>query len=415
MRTRLSEELQGTHEAEEARSIIGNCVHCGFCLPTCPTYRLLGDELDSPRGRIYLIKQVLEGAQPTALTQRHLDRCLTCRACETACPSGVQYGRLIDIGRELVAERHPRRVPARAVRAVLRKWLTGRWFGRALRTGQAVRAALPAWLARHVPQRRDPQPWPGRRHPRRMLLPQGCVQPALAPNIDAATARVCDAVGIELVAVTGAGCCGALPFHLDDHESARRAARRNIDTWLPLLDGGAEALLVNASGCGVMYREYGRLLGDDPAYADAAVRLSALALDPVEVLSAHAQELGSRPSPGPPQRVAFHPPCTHQHGLRIRGAVESLLAALGAEVLPFEGSHLCCGSAGAYSLLQPAIAGRLRDQKLAALSAARPDVILSANVGCITHLAGGGGSVPVLHWIEWLDGRLTRSIGGESA
>lgn len=414
MRTQLSGNLQGTTEGEEARSIIGSCVHCGFCLPACPTYRLLGDELDSPRGRIYLIKQVLEGAQPTALTQQHLDRCLTCRACETTCPSGVRYGRLIDIGRELVVERSPRPAAARVLRAVLRRGLTSRWFGAALRLGQALRGMLPAQLARRVPARQGTGSWPKRTHARRMLLPVGCVQPSLAPNIDAATARVCDAVGIELGALPGAGCCGALLFHLDDPQGARAAARRNIDAWWPQLDAGAEALLVNASGCGVMYREYGRLLRDDPAYADRAARLSALALDLVEVLSAHAEQLSSRLLPGPPQRVVFHPPCTHQHGLRIRGAVESLLAAFGAEVLPFEGSHLCCGSAGAYSLLQPAIAGRLRDQKLATLAAPRPDVILSANIGCITHLASGS-AIPVRHWIEWLDDRLAPSINGDTA
>ena len=414
MHTRHSEKLQGTAAGDEARSIIGSCVHCGFCLPTCPTYRLLGDELDSPRGRIYLIKQVLEGAEPTALTQQHLDRCLTCRACETACPSGVRYGRLIDIGRELVVERSPRPAAARALRAVLRRGLTSRWFGAALRLGQALRGLLPAQVARRVPARQGTGSWPKRTHARRMLLPVGCVQPALAPNIDAATARVCDAVGIEVGALPGAGCCGALPFHLDDPQGARAAARRNIDAWWPQLDAGTEALLVNASGCGLMYREYGRLLSDDPAYAGRAARLSALALDLAEVLSAHVEQLRSRLLPGTPQRVVFHPPCTHQHGLRIRGAVESLLASLGAEVLPFEGSHLCCGSAGAYSLLQPAIAGQLRDQKLAALTAPRPDVILSANIGCIMHLASGT-AVPVRHWIEWLDDRLAPSTNGDIA
>lgn len=414
MLTRLSENLQGTVEGEEARSIIGSCVHCGFCLPTCPTYRLLGDELESPRGRIYLIKQVLEGVQPTVLTQQHLDRCLSCRACETTCPSGVQYGRLIDIGRELVAQRSPRPAIARALRAVLRRGLTGRWFGAALRLGQALRGVLPAPLARRVPAPHGAGSWPKRTHDRRMLLPVGCVQPALAPNIDSATARVCDVIGIELLAVRGAGCCGALPYHLDDWQGARDAARRNIDAWLPELDAGAEGLLINASGCGTMIREYGRLLRDDPVYAARAERLSELAFDLAQVLPAHVDRLLPRLAPRPSQRVVFHPPCTLQHGLRVRGAVESLLGAVGAEVLPFEGGHLCCGSAGAYSLLQPTIAGRLRGLKIAALSAPQPDVILSANVGCITHLAGDS-AVPVRHWIEWLDDRLAPSTLGDNA
>jgi glycolate oxidase iron-sulfur subunit len=412
MHTQLAEELQETTLGEEARSIIGSCVHCGFCLATCPTYRLLGDELDSPRGRIYLIKQVLEGVRPTTLTQQHLDRCLTCRACETTCPSGVQYGRLIDIGRELVAERLPRPAAVRSLRTVLRKGLTGRWFRPALRLGQALRGILPAPLARRVPLRHAAGPWPQRSHGRRMVLPVGCVQPALAPNIDAATARVCDAIGIELVVPPGAGCCGALPFHMDDRQGALDAARRNIDAWWPQLEAGAEGLLINASGCGAMIQEYGRLLRDDPAYAARATRLSALAFDLAQVLPAQVDVLRSRLAPQPPQRVVFHPPCTLQHGQRIRGVVESLLVALGADVLHFDGGHLCCGSAGAYSLLQPKIAGQLRDQKLAALSAPRPDVILSANVGCITHLAGGS-LVPVRHWIEWLDARLAHGSRGD--
>jgi glycolate oxidase iron-sulfur subunit len=414
MRTRLAEELQGTSVGEEARSIIGSCVHCGFCLATCPTYRLLGDELDSPRGRIYLINQVLEGTRPTALTQQHLDRCLTCRACETTCPSDVQYGRLIDISRELVAERSPRPAATRVLRAMLRAGLTSRWFGPALRLGQALRGVLPAPLARRVPLRHAAGSWPMRSHDRRMLLPVGCVQPALAPNIDAATARVCDAIGIELIVLQGAGCCGALPFHLDDPQGALKAARRNIDAWWPQLEAGAEGLLINASGCGAMIQEYGRLLRDDPLYAARAARLSALAFDLAQVLPAQVDALRSRLAPKPPQRVVFHPPCTLQHGQRIRGAVESLIGALGAEVLRFDGSHLCCGSAGAYSLLQPTIAGQLRDQKLAALSAPRPDVILSANGGCITHLAGGS-AVPVQHWIEWLDTRLAHGSKGDIA
>ncbi len=414
MRTQLGDDLQGTMLGEEARSIVGRCVHCGFCLATCPTYQLLGDELDSPRGRIYLIKQVLEGARPTALTQQHLDRCLTCRACETTCPSGVEYGRLIDIGRELVADRFSRPPVARALRTVLRKALTGRWFTWALRVGQCLRHALPARLARRVPVRQEAGRWPKRSQSRRMVLPVGCVQPAMAPNIDAATARVCDAIGIELIVLPGAGCCGALAFHLDDPRGSLEAARRNIDAWLPQLEAGAEALLINASGCGAMIREYGHLLRDDPAYAAKAERVSGLTRDLAEVLPAFADRLRGCLADLPAQRVVFHPPCTLQHGQRIRGAVESLLAALGAEVLPFEGGHLCCGSAGAYSLLQPRIAVELRNRKLASLAAPRPDVILSANVGCIAHLAGGS-SLPIRHWIEWLDARLIDQSRGEIA
>jgi len=402
MQVRLAEYLQGSPDGEEAASILGRCVHCGFCTATCPTYQLLGDELDGPRGRIYLVKQVLEGATPTSKTQLHLDRCLGCRACETTCPSGVEYGRLLDIGRRLVDAKVERAAGQRWLRAALKEGLTGPWFAPAMRMGQALRGMLPAALKEQVPPRRTPGPWPSQRHARKVLLLAGCVQPSMQPNINAATARVLDALGIEVVVPAGAGCCGAIRQHLDDPGGALDDARRNIDAWWPAIEAGAEAILLNASGCGSQVKEYGHLLRRDDAYAEKAQRVSDAARDLAEWLPAEGAALKALVSPAAGPRVAFHAPCSLQHGQRVRGAVESLLVALGAELVPVAEAHLCCGSAGTYSVLQRELSQQLRDRKLDALTAMRPDVILSANIGCIVHLAAKS-PVPVRHWIEWLD------------
>ena len=408
MQTHLSERFRGTAAGRQAEDIISACVHCGFCNATCPTYQLLGDELDGPRGRIYLIKQMLEGDRATERTQQHLDRCLTCRNCETTCPSGVQYGRLVDIGRAMVEAQVPRRPADRLLRATLREGLTGSWFAPALKLGQAVRAFLPQPLRNSVPAPIEAGRWPARRHARRMLLMTGCVQPALRPSIDAATARVLDAVGIELQVASGAGCCGAIRQHLADPEGARRTARANIDAWWPAIESGhCEALLTNASGCAAMVLEYGHLLRDDRSYAERARQLSERTRDVSEVLadcaSQLSERLGAAKAAGP---VAFHPPCTLQNALKLPGATEKLLALLGAQLTRFEDSHLCCGSAGTYSVLQPQLAQQLRDRKLDRIRAAAPQAILSSNIGCIQHLQGGT-ALPVLHWVEWLDARMT--------
>lgn len=405
MQTRLAGFIRDTPQGEEAKRILGRCVHCGFCTATCPTYQLLGDELDGPRGRIYLIKQVLEGVEPTARTRLHLDRCLTCRACETTCPSGVEYGRLLDIGRKIVSDKVPRPAGERVLRAALKEGVTGPLFPLALGFGRAVRPLLPATLREQVPSRQDAGRWPGRAHSRKMVLLDGCVQPAMYPSIDAATARVLDAVGIEAMTPPGGGCCGAIRHHLDDHDGALADARRNIDAWWPAIEAGAEAVVMNASGCGSMVKEYGHLLRHDRAYAEKAARIGGMTRDLAELIPALLPELEGKLQRADGERVVFHPPCSLQHGQRIRGAVEALLAALGAEVLPFAETHLCCGSAGTYSLLQPKLSRQLRASKLQALTAPDPEVILSANIGCIAHL-GAVAPVPVRHWIEWLDGRL---------
>jgi glycolate oxidase iron-sulfur subunit len=405
VRIELADFIKNTPDGEEAADIVRRCVHCGFCTATCPTYQLLGDELDGPRGRIYLIKQVLEGVEPTKSTQLHLDRCLTCRACETTCPSGVQYGRLVDIGRGIVDEKIERPAGERMARSALKHGLTSKMFGPAMRTGQAVRSLLPQSIRAKVPERRDPGAWPQRTHARKMLLPLGCVQPSMSPGIDSATARVLDALQIEVI-TPPASCCGAIKHHLSDHEAALVEVRRNIDAWWPHVQAGVEAIVMNASGCGAMVKEYAHLLRHDPAYADKAQRIVELTRDLAELLPEHAATLRVKLQKEVAERVVFHPPCTLQHGQKIRGVVESFLASLGAVVLPLPESHLCCGSAGTYSVLQPELSMQLRDRKLSAINAQQPDVILSANIGCITHLAAGA-ETPVRHWIEWLDARLT--------
>ncbi len=409
MQTRLTDDIARTRAGQEADAILRACVHCGFCTATCPTYQLLGDELDGPRGRIYLIKSMLEGAPATRKTRDHLDRCLTCRSCETTCPSGVRYHRLLDIGREIVARRVPRSGADALKRFLLRQVLPRpRLFAFFLGLGRLVLPLLPEALAAkvHVPGPTSAA-WPRMRRGRRMLVLGGCVQPSMEPGINAAAARVLDRLGIELVEAPGAGCCGALRQHLDAQEASLDDMRRNIDAWWPLIEQGAEALVVTASGCGAHVKEYGHLLHHDPAYREKAARVSALAKDVGEIVLAEMPSLLALLAAGRSSaiKVAFHSPCSLQHGQGIRGAVERLLAAAGFELTPVADGHLCCGSAGTYSLLQPALSRRLRDDKLAALSHGAPDVIATANIGCLAHLKAGSDR-PVRHWIELLDERL---------
>ncbi len=406
MQTNLAPEFQGTSDGREAEAILRKCVHCGFCTATCPTYQLLGDELDGPRGRIYLIKQVLEGQQPTRSTQLHLDRCLTCRNCESTCPSGVQYGHLVDIGRKIVDQKVPRPAAEQAIRWTLKEALPSPLFGPAMKLGQSVRGLLPAALKAKVPHARPAGIWPTRHHPRKVLMLAGCVQPSMAPNINSATARVLDAAGIETVVAAKAGCCGAVKFHLNDQDGGKAEMRANIDAWWPLLDGGSiEAIVMNASGCGVTVREYGHILRDDPAYADKAARISELTRDLSELLPQLVPALLDQVR-APAGRIAWHPPCTLQHGQQLRGLVEAGLQSLGFDLrLAAVESHLCCGSAGTYSVLQPELSVALRDRKLGNLLPIEPAVIASANIGCITHLQGGT-TTPVRHWVELLDEAL---------
>lgn len=424
MQTRLSSEFQQSDEGRRADQVLRSCVHCGFCNATCPTYRITGNELDGPRGRIYLMKQVFEGHEPTRTTQAHLDRCIGCRHCESTCPSGVQYHELLTVG-QAVVDRQVHRPPSlRLRRWGLRTLVPSRLFGPALALGRWLRPLLPATLAAQVPvaPALPPGAWPnaGRQlqHTRRVLMPQGCVQPHLRPHIDAATARVLDAVGVRAVRLRGAGCCGALKGHLGDEDGARAQARRNIDAWWPYLQGdtAAEAILVNASGCGAWVKDYDSLLADDPLYAEKARRVVALVKDPAELLPQWVPVLqralhhkpGSAASLG---ALTFHPPCSFSHALKLSaaarpGPVESGLRELGFDVrLARTDSHQCCGAGGAYSLLQPELAEPLREAKVAALEAVGSPVVASANIGCITHLQGAM-RTPVKHWIELVDEAL---------
>jgi len=409
MQTHLAPEYQNTPEGREAEAILRKCVHCGFCTATCPTYQLLGDELDGPRGRIYLMKQVLEGAEPTRATQQHLDRCLTCRNCESTCPSGVQYGHLVDIGRKLVDAKVERPVGERVLRWALKEGLPSPLFAPAMKVGQAVRGLLPKALQAKVPAAQHAGAWPTQTHARKVLMLAGCVQPAMLPNINTATARVLDAAGIQTLLAPEAGCCGAVKFHLNDHDGGMDHMRQNIDAWWPYVTQGVEAIVMNASGCGVMVKDYGHVLQHDAAYAEKAKRISALTKDVSELLPDLVPTLKPKLNPDALKQAglqAFHPPCTLQHGQQLKGGVEKHLSDLGFEVkVSANEAHLCCGSAGTYSVLNPDISYTLRDRKLGHLDALQPTAILSANVGCITHLQSGT-DVPVKHWIEVLDAAL---------
>lgn len=410
MRARLDPVTTATPEGEEAASILRACVHCGFCNATCPTYQLTGDERDGPRGRIYQMKSLLEGESAGVETRLHLDRCLTCRACETTCPSGVRYGRLLDIVKPRLEQVAPRSVSSRAFRWILRKGIPSPLFRWALRAGRWLRPLLPAALARAVPVSREAGLWPAARHARRWVALNGCVQPSARPSIDAAAARVLDRCGLSLTTAAGGGCCGALAYHLGAHAEAAALAQKNIDAWWPALEAGAEGVVCSASGCTSFLKDYGELLADDPRYAARAAAVSARVRDLSEVLEPEAvAQLGLRLD----RAVAVQTPCSLQHALRGAGRVERLLKATGATLVPVADGHLCCGSAGTYSLLQPAFSEALRSRKVTALEAAGPEVVATANIGCMLHLEKAM-RTPVRHWVELLDEAATRAASPQA-
>jgi glycolate oxidase iron-sulfur subunit len=418
----LAETHRDTDLGREAEALLLPCVQCGQCTPVCPTYRLLEDEWDGPRGRIFLIKQLVEGQapDPTLLSpaytldtlnsgrfstdvQIRLDRCLTCRACEAACPKGVRYGRLLDLGRELVERQSPRPLAERVARRALRTLIPHpQRFTPVLRAGQALRRFLPEPVRAWVPEARPAGLWPRRPHARRMLVWQGCVQPALAPDINAAAARVLDRLGIELIPAHD-GCCGALSQHMSAMDESRAHMRRAVDALWPFVEQGIEAIVLTASGCGAHFRDYGELLRDDPAYADKARRISSLVRDIAEIVAAAWPDDGRKPVVDKSaRRVAFQSSCSLQHSQRLNGVVEKLLRRIGLKLVPVTYPFMCCGSAGSYSLLQPEISRALRTRKLETLLECRPQAIATANIGCLTHLAGAS-PVPVHHWIELFD------------
>jgi len=408
MQTQINPILNGKPAVQVADAILRSCVHCGFCLATCPTYQLLGDERDSPRGRIYLIKNMLEQDSYPATTVTHLDRCLTCRSCETTCPSGVAYGRLLDIGRHLADTQATRSTYDRFRRWLLRRVLpNSRRFSALLRLGQWYKPLLPSSLQKKIPDAVESMPWPAHRHARKMLVLQGCVQSSTTPNTNAALANLLDGLGISLLTANKEGCCGAMEYHLSDQQAGLDRIRNLIDLWWPYVESGVERIVVTASGCGVMVKDYGELLKDDPTYSDKAETISKLSADVAEIL---AQEMKDWEGPAQGELVAWHAPCTLQHGLQITGVVESLLQKSGARLARVAESHLCCGSAGAYSLLERQMSSQLLERKLAALEADEPDLIVTANVGCQLHIQSAT-DLPVMHWVEYVANKYAK---GES-
>jgi glycolate oxidase iron-sulfur subunit len=396
MQTNIPEHILNTYEGHHAEQILRTCVHCGFCTATCPTYQLLGDELDGPRGRIYLMKKVFEGEKPTLKTLSHLDRCLTCRSCETTCPSGVEYARLLDLGRHFVETRTNRTLFDRIKRNALH-WLLSspKRFRRLYKFASKFDPLLPKAFKTGIHPAIEKET-PSTKHERSVLLLQGCVQPTMAPNINIATQKVLDKLGINTIALDETECCGAISHHLNKQNHALKTIRRNIDAWWPYINNGCEAIISNASGCGITLKEYPQYLDHDAEYAEKASKISELVKDISEIITEQDAEKIRLPET---IKVAFHAPCTLQHGLKLAPHVENLLSKLGCKLLPVNDSHLCCGSAGTYSILQSRLSQQLKLNKLANLQAHSPEYILTANIGCQHHLLSES-KVPVMHWVE---------------
>ncbi len=400
MQYTISEKFKNTPQGQRADEILEKCVHCGMCTATCPTYQILGDELDGPRGRIYQIKQVLEGEQATTTMQLHLDRCLTCLSCETTCPSGVEYGKLVQIGKDIVEDQVARPLSERLKRKLLRLIIPYPFrFSILFKLGLVFKSILPTSLKKQIHVPRQTSAWPDKKHSRNMLVLDGCVQSVMSSNINVATARVLDKLGISLLPVIESGCCGAVSLHMQASEEAKKFMRTNIDAWWPYIEDGVEAIVMTASGCGTVVKDYADLLSDDPVYAGKAKRVSALVKDISEVI---ANEDLSMFKTASNKKIAAHIPCSLQHGQQLNGIVETILTNTGYTLTQVKDAHLCCGSAGTYSLLQTEISNTLRDNKLDALQQTEPDLITTANIGCLHHLQSGT-EKPVLHWIELLD------------
>ena len=399
MQTAISPKFSKSSIGIEADAILRKCVHCGFCNATCPTYQLLGDELDGPRGRIYLMKQLFEGEQVTNEINLHLDRCLSCRNCETTCPSGVEYSKLLELGRETLAVSHRRGFIQSRSRALIAGILRHQvLFKTLIKIASPFRSILPKILRNKIPKEsKQTLTWPDNEHPRKMIVLAGCVQGFLAPDTNIAAARVLSEYGISLIEIAGAGCCGAVDLHTTDEHQARKVARKLIDIWVPYLDM-AEAFIMTASGCGVTVKEYPHLFRHEPGYLEKAKNIAAKTFDLCEILEQELEEIPNSKYQG--KQIAFHAPCTLQHGQKLGGRVENILTKVGYELAPVKDSHLCCGSAGTYALFQPDISAKLKRNKLTALYKHNPDVVCTANIGCQLHLSVDGQEVK--HWIELL-------------
>jgi len=405
MQVKLAEKYRLQPYAKDSEDILRRCVHCGFCNATCPTFQLLGDELDGPRGRIYLIKQILEGASPTLSTRKHLDRCLTCQSCETTCPSGVRYSRLLETGRQIHEETLSRPIKEKWLRIVLRSILLRPALFRTLLTaGHSFSFLLPATIKKKLPPLGKSSPGAEKNeqtnHSRTLIMLRGCAQQVCTPEINRSARDIFNQLGFNVLESPADQCCGALSQHNDATEEARELARKNIDAWWPWLQQGAEGIVLTASGCATTVREYGHLLADDAAYADRARRVAELCRDPIEILEAFQKQL--RKKPGLAEHISYQAPCTQQHGLRIRGQVETLLNNAGFTLTQQDIGHLCCGSAGSYSVLQPALSSQLKANKLQDLTKDAPGLIATANIGCLLHLQSGT-DIPVKHWLQLIE------------
>ncbi len=407
MQTNIDEALKNTHAGLEAERILRSCVHCGFCTATCPTYRLLGDELDGPRGRIYLIKGLLEGKETSDKTQMHLDRCLTCLACETSCPSGVEYGHLLDIGRQVINKKVRRTLTERSYRYLLRKILPyPKRVSFFLRLGRGLRFILPGKFRQMIPENKRVRITESSRrrvkYGRKMILFAGCVQPLLSPETNCASTRVLNRLGIETIISHGESCCGAINHHMADDDSGLTFIKNNIDAWWPYIEKGIEAIVISASGCGTMIKDYGYILRNDADYKDKAHQVSMMAKDIGEIIVAEDIETLRKIIRVNSRRIAFQNPCSLQHGQKIKDETENLLKKLGYQIHSIEDATQCCGSAGTYSLLQTELSEKLRRKKISTLEAVNPDVIMTANIGCQLHLQQAN-EIPVKHWIEILE------------
>jgi len=401
VQTNLSQSFSQELSAEVVEAILRKCVHCGFCNATCPTYQLSGDELDGPRGRIYQMKQFFEGSPANTEMLKHLDRCLSCRSCETTCPSGVNYSRLLEIGREAIEVELPRPAIESIKRWLLTRFLNSGWlFGLILQCGRLVSSLLPASLGNAIPARQKSVARPTSQHQRRVLMLSGCVQPALSPNTNAAAAAVLDRFGITAIEIGPRHCCGAVGLHTSQARQGRQQAQKLIDLWWPHIESGVEAIVITASGCGLTVGDYQAIFADDPEYSLKAKKVSELTQDFSQLVLKERSKLKFSAIEG--KRVAFHTPCTMQHGLCLTGIIENILTSAGYHLCQVDDAHLCCGSAGTFSLLQPEISSNLRRNKQDALTVDTPEVIATANIGCQMQIANGI-SVPVVHWIELLN------------